>query len=163
VTRVLVPLTVLVALVAASPARAAKLGPGPQWTTVNVCDSAGQPNVMGVRASLPGDGSRGQMFVRFTAQWHDNAQKAWLPVGGAATSPWVPAGPARHLARQAGWNFAFDPPPPGGVFLLRAVAELQWRLGGTVVRSASLVTASSMAAVMEGDPVGTSLASCTIR
>jgi hypothetical protein len=153
----------LVVLVAATPASAAELGPGPQWATVNACDSAGQPNVMGVRASLPGDGSNAEMFVRFTAQWHDNAQKAWLPVRGAATSPWLPAGSARYLARQAGWNFAFDPPASGGVFLLRAVAELQWRLGGTVVRSASLVTASSMAAVMEGDPAGTSLASCTIR
>jgi hypothetical protein len=118
---------------------------------------------MGVRASLPGDGSDAQMFVRFTAQWHDNAQKAWLPVGGAATSPWLPAGSARYVSRQAGWNFAFVAPPPGGAFLLRAVAELQWRSGATVLRSASLVTSGGMAGVMEGDPASTSLASCTLR
>jgi hypothetical protein len=163
VTRFVIPLAVLAALAASSPAQAAKLGRGPQWATVNVCDSAGHPNVMGVRASLPGDGSAAQMFVRFTAQWHDGAQGAWLPVAGAATSPWLRAGSARYVARQAGWNFAFDPPPPGAVFLLRGVAELQWRLGGTVVRSASLVTSSSIGAVMEGDPAGTSLTSCEIR
>jgi hypothetical protein len=118
---------------------------------------------MGVRASLPGDGSDAQMFVRFTAQWHDDARKAWLPVGGAATSPWLAAGPARYVSRQAGWNFAFDPPSDGGVFLLRAVAELQWRSGATVLRSTSLVTSAGMAAVMEGDPAGTSLATCTLR
>jgi hypothetical protein len=162
-TRFVIPLAVLVALVASAPAQAARLGPGPQWATVNVCDSAGQPNVMGVRASMPGDGSAAEMFVRFTAQWHDNAQGAWLPVAGAATSPWLRAGSARYVARQAGWSFAFDPPPAGGYFLLRGVAELQWRLGGTVVRSASLVTSSGMAAVMGGDPAGTSLASCEIR
>jgi hypothetical protein len=156
------PLFALVALLAAPPAQGAELGPGPQWATVNVCDSAGQPNVMGVRASMPGDGSAAQMFARFTAQWHDNSRKAWLPVSGAATSPWLPAGSARYVARQVGWNFAFDPPPAGGVFLLRATAELQWRVGSAVVRSASLVTTGGMPAVMGGDPVGTSLASCTI-
>jgi hypothetical protein len=163
VARALVSLIAFAVLVAAAPASAAQLGRGPQWVTVNVCDSAGQPDVMGVRASLPGDGSGAQMFVRFTAQWHDNAQKAWLPVAGAATSPWLRAGSARHLSRQAGWNFAFQPPPSGGAFLLRAVAALQWRLGATVVRSASLVTASGMAGVMVGDPAGTSRASCLIR
>jgi hypothetical protein len=163
VTRALVPLACAAALAVAAPASAAELGPGAQWATVNVCDSASQPNVMGVRASLPGDGSNAQMLVRFTAQWHDNAQKAWLPVGGAATTPWLAAGSARYVSRQAGWNFAFDPPPAGGQYLLRAVAELQWRVGATVVRSTSLVTSSGMAAVMEGDPAGTSLASCTLR
>jgi hypothetical protein len=163
VARALVSLVSVAVLAAAAPASAAESGPGPQWATVNVCDPAGQPDVMGVRASLPGDGSDARMFVRFTAQWHDNAQKAWLPVAGAATSPWLPAGSARSRSRQAGWNFEFESPPAGGVFLLRAVAELQWRKGATVVRSASLVTSAGMADVMEGDPAGTSLASCTMR
>jgi hypothetical protein len=162
VTRVLLSLIALTLPVFAAPARAAELGPGPQWATVNVCDPAGRPGVMGVRASLPGDGSRAGMFVRFRAQWHDSSKKAWLPVAGAGSSPWLAAGPARQLARQAGWNFSFEPPPPGGAFRLRAVAELQWRLGGTVLRSASLVTQSGMTAVMEGDPAGTSRATCLI-
>jgi hypothetical protein len=130
---------------------------------VNVCDSPAQPNVMGARASLPGDGRGTKMFVRFTAQWYDNSRQAWLPVGGAATSPWLSAGSARYRSRQAGWNFSFEAPPPGRTFLLRALAELQWRSGGTVARGTSLVTSAGMAAVMEGDPAGTSLASCTIR
>jgi hypothetical protein len=161
VARALFSLVCVAALAAAAPASAAS--PGPQWATVNVCDSAGQPNVMGARASLPGDGSSAQMFVRFTAQWFDNSQQAWLPVGGAASSPWLSAGSARSRSRQAGWNFSFEAPPPGRVFLLRALAELQWRKGATVVRSTSLVTSAGLAAVMQGDPVGTSLASCTIR
>jgi hypothetical protein len=163
VTRIFISLIAFALLLGAAPAQAAELGPGPRWATVNVCDSAGQPDVMGVRASLPGDGSEARMFVRFTAQWRDNSQQAWLSVAGEATSPWLPAGSARYRSGQAGWNFAFQPPPPGGVFLLRAVAELQWRRGATVVRSASLVTASGMAAVMAGDPPGTSRASCEIR
>jgi hypothetical protein len=163
VARALLPFILVAVLAVAAPAGAAGPGPGPQWATVNVCDSAGQPNAMGVRASLPGDGSHGQMSVRFTAQWFDNSQQAWLPVEGAATSPWLNAGSARSRARQAGWTFDFNAPAPGGSYLLRAVAELQWRSGATVVRSTSLVTSAGMAAVMAGDPAGTSLASCTIR
>jgi hypothetical protein len=163
VARALVPVLFVAVLAAAAPAKATAVGPGPQWATVNVCDSAGQPNVMGARASLPGDGTGAQMFVRFTAQWFDNSQEAWLPVGGAATSPWLPAGSARSRSRQAGWNFSFEPPPPGRSFLLRALAELQWRNGAAVARTTSLVTSSGMAVVMQGDPAGTSLASCTIR
>jgi hypothetical protein len=162
VARALVWLIAAATLVAAAPASAAELGPGPMWATVNVCDSAAQPNVMGVRASLPGDGSDAEMSVRFTAQWFDNSKQAWLPVSGSATSPWLPAGSARYVSRQAGWNFSFDAPSPGHLFLLRALAELQWSRGGTVVRSSSLVTSAGMAAVMEGDPVGTSRASCQL-
>ena len=159
--RALFSLICVAVLAATAPASAAS-GPGPQWATLNECDSAGQPNVMGARASLPGDGSSAQMFVRFTAQWFDESQQAWLSVDGAATSPWLSAGSARHRSRQAGWNFSFEPPAPGRSFQLRALAELQWRSAGSVVRSTSLVTSAGMAAVMEGDPVGTSLASCTI-
>ena len=161
--RALVWLICVAALAAAAPAGASQRGPGPQWATVNVCDSAGQPDVMGVRASLPGDGSDAKMFVRFTAQWHDDAQGAWLPVSGAATSPWLHAGSARSRSRQAGWSFSFEPPPEGRTFLLRGIAELQWRKGATVVRSMSLVTSAGVAGVMAGDPAGTSLASCTLR
>ena len=161
--RALLPFILVAALATAAPASAAAAAPGPQWATVNVCDSAGQPKAMGVRASLPGDGSAAQMFVRFTAQWFDNSKQAWLPVQGAATSPWLDAGPARSRSRQAGWTFDFDAPAPGVSYLLRGLADLQWRSGATVVRSTSLVTSAGMAAVMAGDPAGTSLASCTIR
>ena len=112
---------------------------GPMWATVNACT----PTEAGMRASLPGDGSDAQMEVRFTAQYYSHAQGAWLPVAGAATSPWLSAGSAEYEWGQAGWTFTFTRPAQGTNFLIRGLAEMRWTQGGRVVRSATRVTSSA--------------------
>jgi hypothetical protein len=112
---------------------------------------------MGVRASLPGDGSSKQMRVRFTAQWYSEGQQAWLPVKGAASSPWIDAGSAEYSYGQAGWTFGFAQPPSGKHYQLRGVAQMQWLSRGRVTRSASSVTR-----VASGVDVGGSQATCTL-
>jgi hypothetical protein len=89
------------------------------WAQVNICS----PTQLGARAQLAGDGSDSQMSVRFTAQWLSPG--GWVPVSGAATSPWQPAGSAELTWGQAGWTYAITV-PPGQTYELRAVAELQW-------------------------------------
>jgi hypothetical protein len=116
---------------------AARGGPssGPLWATVNECGAG----AVGVRASLPGDGSGGRMRVRFSAQWFSHRRQAWMPVKGAA-SPWVDAGSADYLYQERGWTFSIGAPPPGKRFLLRGVAQMQWLDGGQVTRSTTRVT-----------------------
>ncbi|HEY1357712.1 MAG TPA: hypothetical protein VGF21_05340 [Thermoleophilaceae bacterium] len=128
-------------------------GSGPRWATVNSCS----PAQVGVRASLPGDGSDKQMRVRFTAQYWSAKQRAWLPVAGVPSSPWLDAGSARYSYGQAGWTFQFDPPHAGTHNLVRGVAEMQWLSGGSVSRSASVVTQGGVAS-----DVGGSQASCSL-
>jgi hypothetical protein len=89
------------------------------WAQVNVCS----PTELGARAQLAGDGSRSQMSVRFTAQWL--SPSGWVPVNGAATSPWQSAGSAEFTWGQAGWTYNITV-PAGQTYQLRAVAELQW-------------------------------------
>jgi hypothetical protein len=89
------------------------------WAQVNVC-SASQ---LGARAQLAGDGSQTQMSVRFTAQWL--SPSGWVPLSGAATSPWQSAGSAEYTWGQAGWTFSISV-PAGHQYQLRAVAELRW-------------------------------------
>jgi hypothetical protein len=89
------------------------------WAQVNICS----PTQLGARAQLAGDGSKSQMSVRFTAQWL--SPSGWVPVNGAATSPWQPAGSAEYTWGQAGWTYAISV-PAGQTYQLRAVAELQW-------------------------------------
>src|SRR5918992_595612 len=72
------------------------------WAQVNVCS----PTQLGARAQLAGDGSKSAMSVRFTAQWL--SPSGWVPVAGAATSPWQSAGSAGYTRGQAGWTF--NPP-----------------------------------------------------
>ncbi len=145
---------------AAAPAGAAG---APAWASVNVCDSAASPNGVGVRASLPGDGSDAQMSARFTVQWLNPRSGAWEPAEGVPSSPWLSAGSARQLSGQMGWTFEFDQPAPGTGFQIRGLAELQWRHGATVVRRDSQVTSGGLAGVDAGEPLGTSLASCILR
>jgi hypothetical protein len=128
---------------------AAQSDSAPQWATVNQCGG----NAVGVRASMPGDGSSGQMRVRFTAQWY-SPQRGWVPVSGVPSSPWVSAGSGRYSYGQAGWTFQFDQPKAGSHPQIRAVAELLWAGG----RSATLVTSGGASGV----DVGGSQASCTL-
>jgi hypothetical protein len=134
VRRIFIPTALVAGLATAAVAHAASGGGSPpQWATVNSC----APTAVGVRASLPGDGTGTRMRVRFTAQWWSPGQRAWVPVKGVPSSPWIDAGSARYSYGQAGWTFRFS---GGGHGLIRGVAQMQWLKGGRVVRRSSRVT-----------------------
>lgn len=97
------------------------------WATVNICDTQQTPNSMGVRASMPGNGSGQRMYMRFIAEYWSRALQDWAPVAGSGKSPWVYAGSAEFARRQAGWTFAFGRPLAGVTFTMRANVEFEWR------------------------------------
>ena len=145
------------------------------WATVNICDTAKAPDSMGVRASMPGNGSGQRMWVRFTAEYWSRSRQAWTAVSGTGVSPWVYAGTAQFARRQAGWTFAFSRPPKGVTFTMRAQVEFEWRARAIpaagrgfkrgrakVVRSLIMTTATGIRGVEGGDPAGTSKAACLI-
>jgi neutral trehalase len=101
------------------------------WAQANVCNAT----QLGARAQLAGDGTTSDLSVRFTAQWL--SPNGWVPLGGAATSPWQSAGTAEYTWSQAGWTFSISV-PPGHQYQLRAVAELRW--SGETNRSETHVT-----------------------
>src|SRR5919109_23454 len=87
----------LVLLAAPSVAAASpENGRGP-WATVNACGPESAPDALGVRASIPGDGSEAEMYVRMTAEWYSELKQRWLPMEGHAVSPWIDAGSASYL------------------------------------------------------------------
>jgi hypothetical protein len=150
-TRSLTLTVVLLALAVALPgAVSAAPAEGPLWATVNSC----APNSVGMRVSVPGDGSQKQQLVRFSAQWWSNVKQAWLPVGGSADSPWLPAGNSTRSWSQAGWTYDFQQRPPAAVFLIRGIARIQWREGGSVVQSRTLVTRAGAPGLVEGASTG---------
>ena len=101
------------------------------WAQANVCNAT----QLGARAQLAGDGSNSNLSVRFTAQWL--SPNGWVPLGGAATSPWQSAGSAQYTWGQAGWTFSLSV-PPGNSYQLRAIAELRW--SGDTNRSETYTT-----------------------
>ena len=143
------------------------------WATVNICETELSPDSMGVRASMPGNGTAQRMYMRFKAEYWSRAAQAWMPVPGSGTSPWVYAGLAEYASRQAGWTFAFATPPAGVTFTMRAQVEFQWRAKrrlvdpararrAKVIRSATRMTETGIIGVDGGDPEGTSKAMCLI-
>lgn len=125
VPRALIAAVVCAALAAAGHANA-QTGDelSSSWAQANVCS----PTQLGARAQLAGDGTEAEMSVRFTAQWL--SPDGWVPLAGAASSPWQSAGSAQYTWGQAGWTFNISVPAGLG-YQLRAAAELRWGAGRT--------------------------------
>jgi hypothetical protein len=99
----------------------------PFWATVNICDTKDSPNALGIRTSVPGNGTPQRIFARYTAQWWSEADQKWLTVEGSGVTSWVLVGSADMASRQAGWTFTFVQPPEGTTYVMRGVVELEWR------------------------------------
>ena len=147
-------------------------GPPPLWATVNICDTQESPNALGVRSSVPGNGSRRRVYARFTAQWWSGAKQAWLTVGGRGRTDWVYIGTQGWHPSQGGWTFHFSQPPAGTAYVIRGVVELSYRREARAgkrkrahwsqVDRRILLTETGKNGVKGGDPVGTSKAMCLI-
>jgi hypothetical protein len=153
-----------VALVAAPSAHAKPVKD--LWATVNVCDTKKSPNDMGVRARAPGDGSRGQIYMRFFAQYRAGGK--WQAVKGAR-SAWIRAGTSRRRSQEIGYTFPFNKPKAGTHYLTRGLVRFQWRdlrrrhgkLRRVVVRREQRYTEAGHPTT-ESEPKGFSAAHCTI-
>ena len=137
------------------------------WATVNVCDTFDSPDAMGIRASMPGNGTGQRMYMRFSAQWYSSL-RGWLDVPNGR-SPWIYVGSARYAARQAGYSLDFQTPPFGRAYILRGTVQFQWRSqrrakrsGYRIAREHTALTTTGLRGVRGGDPKGTSKAMCAI-
>jgi hypothetical protein len=137
------------------------------WATVNVCDTKASPGVIGLRASMPGNGRRERLYMRFKVQWFSFEKNRWLDTG--SRTRWRYVGSARYRSTQAGYSFKFADPPQGSEFRLRGEVGFQWRARKRgskrlrVVERATRTTRRGIRGVEGGDPKGRSDAACVIR
>jgi len=133
------------------------------WATVDVCDPHDQTDTIGIRGSMPGDGSTGEtMFMRFRVQYRDATTGQWLDISAHADSGYVNVGSARYRVREAGRSFVFLPGPHTPAYRLRGVVIFQWRHGTTVVRSATRDTQAGHVSAAGADPKNYSASTCVI-
>jgi hypothetical protein len=131
------------------------------WATVDVCNTPAQPDTIGIRASMPGDGRRAElMFMRFRVQYQDPTTLVWTDSAGADTG-YVRVGSAKFSALQSGTSFQFKP-APGDRYVLRGAVGVEWRVGARVVRFAHIHTTAGHHTTVGSDPKGYSAAICTI-
>jgi hypothetical protein len=155
-------------LMAAAPAGAAARQADPilhdkrLWATINVCDTVGHPDSIGIRGSMPGDGDRTEvMFMRFQVQLFNAADARWHNLDGADSGS-VEVGSARK-ARQSGNTFTITPPRPGAApYLMRGVVSFEWREAGQVVRHTRRSTTAAHPNTAGSDPAGFTSATCMI-
>jgi hypothetical protein len=131
------------------------------WATVNVCDTSGAPNTIGIRASMPGLRSgQEERFMRFVVQYYSRVDDRWYRVAAGGDSGYLSIGKGRK-ARQFGRSFRIEP-LAGQPVLLRGRVLFQWRLKGQVVRRASELTRKGHRSNTGDDPDGYSASTCTI-
>ena len=144
------------------PARAAR--DAQPWATVNVCDTVGHPDGIGIRGSMPGTGDRrDELFMRIQVQFR-RPDGTWAGIGRAADSGFVDVGHGDARVRQAGRTFTVMPPPIGRpAFVLRGLVTFDWRRDGQVERRVRRLTAPGHPDTPGADPADFSAATCSIR
>ena len=159
----MLPLLLLLLLLAL-PAPASASHAGALWATVNICDTERNPNVLGVRASMPGNGTEQTMWMRFSASYYDRSTESWHPVGGKSRSPWIKVCDARFKSRQAGRKFTIDPPSPVTSYVVRGIVQYQWRRpSGKVARRERQKTLGGHRTGKHADPHGYTAGVCEIK
>ena len=135
------------------------------WATVNVCDTVGHPDGIGIRGSMPGTGDRDdELFMRLQVQFLRRSDGTWRGLGRTADSGYVDVGHGAARVRQAGRTFTLSPPPAGQpAFLLRGLVTFEWRRDGDVVRRMRRVTTAGHPDAVSAEPPGFSAATCSIR
>ena len=164
-TRVGTALAALACLLAPSAALARPQGtPTPKdlWATVNVCDTPNHPDMMGVRASMPGDADHTKMYMRFVAQYFDRTKQLWFDVPKFGVSQWIFVGSGLYARRQGGYTFGFDAPAAGSTYQLRGGVDFKWVKRGHIVRTAHLITKAGHPRTTGADPKTFSAPLCEI-
>ena len=131
------------------------------WATVDVCNPKDQPNTIGIRGSMPGDGHpKDVMYMRFRVQYMETTTKRWIDLSQGADSGFTKVGSAQ-LVRQAGRSFQFAPSSQSA-FTLRGDVVFQWRHGTTVRQTITVPTTAGHKSLAGADPRGYSAATCTL-
>jgi hypothetical protein len=134
------------------------------WATVNICDTPKHPDTIGIRASMPGSGKKGEkMYMRFQVQYFRASTQKWASTDATVDSGFQSVGSAKFRRRESGWNFSITPPPAGQTYRLRGVVTYEWRKGEEVVRRAHKRTRSGHKGTFGADPKGSSAAECVVR
>jgi hypothetical protein len=130
------------------------------WATIDVCSPVDQPDTVGVRGSMPGDGhATDKMYMSFRLQYM-SAAKQWVDLESAVPVFGAVGGGA--AAREGGSSFQLVPVVGKPATELRGVVDFQWRRGKRVLLSTSRPSTAGRKSVTGSDPAGFSAATCLI-
>jgi hypothetical protein len=129
------------------------------WATVNICDTAGHPNVLGIRGELPALGFATKMSMLVQVDYYVAPDGRFEP-DTSIPPVRVPLGSKAESTGlwQDGIKFAFTPPA-----VLSGTVTFRWKLGKKVIGTVTKLTAHGVKGVAHSDPPHYSTAACTIN
>lgn len=131
------------------------------WATVDVCNPADQPDTVGVRGSMPGDGHpKDTMYMSFQLQYLEAKSDTWIDLHDGNSS-YIAIGSAKS-ARQGGWSVQLKPVSGQPAYTIRGVVTFQWRHGSHVTHETTRTTQTGHKSLADADPPDYSAAQCTI-
>jgi hypothetical protein len=131
------------------------------WATIDICNAPGKADTVGIRGSMPGDGSRtDKMFMSFRLQYMDTS-RSWVNLTSGSSPAFVAVG-AGGSARQGGSSFLLKPMAGKPPATLRGVVDFQWRRSKTVLMSTAEPTSAGHKSVVGAEPANFSAATCSI-
>jgi hypothetical protein len=156
-TRRLASCLLAAGLILAASGTAAHAATKDLWSTVNICDTKSNPDSLGIRARMPGNGTHQKMWMRFIAEYRTPSGSWQMSKNGK--SDWEYAGSAMYSYQEFGWTFRFTPPLPGTGYTLRGLVQFEWRLHGKLQKHAHRYTVANHP-TQWGDPKRFSAATC---
>ncbi len=131
------------------------------WATIDVCNTAKQPDTIGVRGSMPGDGRNHDVMTMTFHLQYLNAVNQWVELGsGQSSAPVIVGG--GETTRQGGWSFTIGPRTGKSLFTLRGIVDFKWMHGNHVLQSARKPTTVGHEVREGAEPKGYSTASCSV-
>ena len=130
------------------------------WATVNVCEPARAPQMVGVRAQMPALGFPAQLSIAISLEYWNVAQQRYITIAQPNAQASVALGTVTAGVEQGGESFAFNPHP--GAFL-RATVTFSWRRKGRLLLTQTRHTTGGHRDADHSVPAHFSAAHCRIR
>jgi hypothetical protein len=121
------------------------------WATVNICDTKGHPDTIGIRGQAPSLPFATTISMKIRVDYWNGSRFVPDP---HATKQVALGDPVDEIV-QNGANFRFNPP-----VILSGTIQFEWKLAGKVIGRATRFTGHGYKRVADGDPPGYSTATC---
>lgn len=128
------------------------------WATINICDTPNNDNMIGIRASIPGDGQHSRMYMRFSDQYYSPSKQQWVTI---QRTRWYFVGSGIYARRESGRTFQVQL-SPGQSYTIRGLVDYRWTLHGHTIRRWQLVTRRGHHHTLDADPPGYSASICRV-
>ena len=126
------------------------------WSTVNICNSAHDPDTIGIRGQMPSLGFPSSLYMTVQVDYWNYSAMQFEPDPGVTQT--LSLGDPSNQIIQAGATFKFKPPA-----VLSGTVTFEWKLHGKVIGSKRRATGGGHHDAKYGDPPGYSSNDCFVN